>query len=250
MARNGEMMRVEVDTHSLSLLEFETGVIGSMMISFDVWDSETPRFEIYGEEGTICIADPDPVHGANVFGGEVLYRTRDTSRWTHQPRPAGRDSWQVAECLHGYNVNSRGLGLLDLAHAVAERRPPRQAASLPTTCLKSWTPSRLPQCRPVQGGRKQMRTAGPAAPVISRLSDLIFRECIMPVKSLELAAPFFTVDFFVTEEPSLMIAERAIFLNLGVAPVRFEAQQLAPLQSAILANVEVRDVERQWCHGL
>ena len=64
----------------------------------------------------------------------------------------------------------------------------------------------------------------------------------MPVKSLELAAPFFTVDF-VTEEPSLMIAERAIFLNLGVAPVGFEAQQLAPLQSAILANVEVRDVE-------
>ena len=64
----------------------------------------------------------------------------------------------------------------------------------------------------------------------------------MPVKSLELAAPFFTVDF-VTEEPSLAIAERAIFLNLGVAPVGFEAQQLAPLQSAILANVEVRDVE-------
>ena len=64
----------------------------------------------------------------------------------------------------------------------------------------------------------------------------------MPVKSLELAAPFFTVDF-VTEEPSLMIAERAIFLNLGVAPVGFEAQQLAPLQSAILANVEIRDVE-------
>ena len=128
--RNGEMMRVEVDTHSLSLLEFETGVIGSMMISFDVWDSETPRFEIYGEEGTICIADPDPVHGANVFGGEVLYRTRDTSRWTHQPRPAGRDSWQVAECLHGYNVNSRGLGLLDLANAVRERRQPRASGEL------------------------------------------------------------------------------------------------------------------------
>lgn len=64
----------------------------------------------------------------------------------------------------------------------------------------------------------------------------------MPVKSLELAAPFFTVDF-VTEEPSLVITERAIFLNLGAAPVSFEAQQLAPLQSAILTNVEVRDVE-------
>ena len=47
--RHGEWMPVEVDTHSLSLLEFDSGVIGSMMI-FDIWDSETPRFEIYGEE--------------------------------------------------------------------------------------------------------------------------------------------------------------------------------------------------------
>ena len=128
--RHGEWMPVEVDTHSLSLLEFDSGVIGSMMISFDIWDSETPRFEIYGEEGTICIADPDPVHGANIFGGEVLYRTRDSARWTHQPRPQGRDSWQVAACHHGYNLNSRGLGLLDLAHAVAERRPPRASGAL------------------------------------------------------------------------------------------------------------------------
>lgn len=128
--RNGQWMQVEVDTHSLSLLEFESGVIGSMMISFDVWDSETPRLEIYGEEGTICIADPDPVHGANIFGGEVLYRTRDTSRWAYQPRPVGRDSWQVAQCHHGYNVNSRGLGLLDLALAVKEGRQPRASGEL------------------------------------------------------------------------------------------------------------------------
>ena len=47
--RNGEWMDVEVDTHSLSLLQFSSGAIGSMTMSFDVWDSETPRFEIYGE---------------------------------------------------------------------------------------------------------------------------------------------------------------------------------------------------------
>ena len=128
--RDGEWMDVEVDTHSLSLLEFESGVIGSMMISFDVWDSDTPRLEIYGETGTICVADPDPVHGANIFGGEVLYRTRDTARWTHQPRPAGRDDWQVADCRHGYNGNSRGLGLLEMAAAIRERRGPRASGAL------------------------------------------------------------------------------------------------------------------------
>ena len=101
-----------------------------MMISFDVWDSETPRLEIYGENGTICVADPDPVHGANIFGGEVLYRTRESSRWTHQPRPDGREHWQVADCHHGYNSNSRGLGLLDMAMAIREGRQPRASGGL------------------------------------------------------------------------------------------------------------------------
>ena len=128
--RHGEMMPVDVDTHCLSLIEFESGAIGQMMISFDVWDSETPRFEIYGEEGTICIADPDPVHGANVFHGDVWIRTRDTARWTVQPRPQGRDSWQVADNTHGYNHDARGLGLLDMAWAVRNTRPVRASGEL------------------------------------------------------------------------------------------------------------------------
>jgi predicted dehydrogenase len=128
--RHGEWMPVEVDTHCLSILEFENGVIGDMTMSFDIWDSETPRFEIYGEEGTISIPDPDPVHGANIFQGEVLYRTRQTARWTHQPRPTGRDEWQVAINRHGFNEDSRGLGLLDLAYAVAEGREPRASGAL------------------------------------------------------------------------------------------------------------------------
>ena len=122
--RFGEWMDVEVDTHSLSMFEFDSGAIGSMTVSFDIWDSETPRFEVYGEDGTICIPDPDPVHGANVFQGEVWLKTRETSRWSHQPRPKGREDWQVADNLHGFNEDSRGLGLLDLAMAVREGRAP------------------------------------------------------------------------------------------------------------------------------
>ena len=128
--RNGEMMPVEVNTHSLSLIEFENGVLGSMTMSFDVWDSETPRFEIYGEKGVISIPDPDPVHGANDFHGPVWLRTRETSRWSHQPRPTGRDHWQEVTNHHGFNENSRGLGLLDLALAVRENRPVRASGEL------------------------------------------------------------------------------------------------------------------------
>ena len=58
--RHGQWMEVEVDTHVQGLLEFENGVTGQITMSFDIWDSDMPRFEIYGTEGTICIPDPDP----------------------------------------------------------------------------------------------------------------------------------------------------------------------------------------------
>ncbi len=136
--RNGEWMEVDVDTHSLSMFEFASGAIGNMTMSFDIWDSEVPRFEIYGTDGTICIPDPDPVHGANDFHGPVWYRTRKTSRWEFQPRPTDRPAdWLVADNTHGFNENARGLGLLDLAHAVREHRVPRANGELAQHVLET-----------------------------------------------------------------------------------------------------------------
>lgn len=129
-ARYGEMMPVEVDTHSLSLLEFQNGVIGQMMVSFDVWESETPRLEIYGTDGTICIADSDPGDGANIFQGDVWYRTRATSRWTMRPRPNAPAHWTIAENHHGLNFDARGIGLADMAQAITDKRQPRASGDL------------------------------------------------------------------------------------------------------------------------
>ena len=129
--RHGEIIEVEIDTHSLSLIEFDCGVVGSMTMSFDVWDSESPRLEIYGSEGSICVPDLDPVHGANNFDGPVWFRRRADSRWEFQPRPTNRpEEWLVAENRHGYNANYRGLGLRDLAQASVENREPRANGKL------------------------------------------------------------------------------------------------------------------------
>lgn len=128
--RHGQMMPVEVDTHCLSLIQFESGVIGQMMVSFDVWESETPRLEIYGTDGTLCIPDPDPGDGANVFEGPVWLRRRETSRWTMRPRPAAPAEWETAPNTHGLNLDARGVGLADLARAVREGRSPRASGAL------------------------------------------------------------------------------------------------------------------------
>ncbi len=123
--RNGEFIKVEVDTHVCGMLEFSNGVVGTIMTSFDIWDSQLPRLEIYGENGTICIPDPDPVHGANIFGGDVLYKTKETARWNYKPRAQGLDEWDSAEMNHGFEEDSRGLGLADMAYAIHNSRPHR-----------------------------------------------------------------------------------------------------------------------------
>jgi predicted dehydrogenase len=136
--RHGEIIEVEIDTHSLSLIEFDCGVVGSMTMSFDVWDSESPRLEIYGSEGSICVPDLDPVHGANNFDGPVWFRRRADSRWEFQPRPTNRpEEWLVAENRHGYNANYRGLGLRDLAQASVENREPRANGKLALHILEA-----------------------------------------------------------------------------------------------------------------
>jgi len=123
--RKGEFVKVEVDTHVSGSLEFSNGVIGTLMTSFDIWDSQLPRLEIYGKDGTLCIPDPNPVDGTNIFGGEVYYKTRETARWTYRPLVQGLDDWEAAENTHGYNEDSRGLGLADMAYAVRDKRPHR-----------------------------------------------------------------------------------------------------------------------------
>lgn len=128
--RHGELVPVEVDTHCLSLIEFESGVIGQMMVSFDVWDSETPRFEIYGTDGTLCIPDSDPCDGANLFHGPVWLRTRETSRWTMRPRPVAPAEWEVAENTHRLNFDARGAGLAELARAARDGLEPRAGGAM------------------------------------------------------------------------------------------------------------------------
>ncbi len=60
---------------------------------------------------------------------------------------------------------------------------------------------------------------------------------------LTLGDPFFGVSLIENAE-NWQIGEPTIVLNIGTEPIRVEAQQLAPLQSAVLVNTEIHDLER------
>jgi len=133
--RRGEKIDVEVDTHITGNLEFASGAIGTFITSFDVWDSELPRLEIYGTKGNLCMNDIDPVDGPNLFGGKVLLRTRDNYRWKGLPRKQPYPDWIEVPCEHPFNStshaeNSRGIGLVDMALAIRNQREARASGEM------------------------------------------------------------------------------------------------------------------------
>ena len=108
----GKVIDVEVATHTTGLLEFESGAIGTIITSFDVWAASLPYIEIYGSLGSLKVPDP------NTFGGPVLIKLAGQAEWTEIP------------IAFGYTQNSRGVGVADMAYALLSGRDHRASATL------------------------------------------------------------------------------------------------------------------------
>lgn len=103
----GKVVDVEVPTHILGMMEFDSGAVGTITTTFDVHYPTQARFEVYGSEGTLIVPDP------NYFGGPIqLYRPEE-KRYLDMP------------LTFPYPENSRALGLADMAKAIATGRTPR-----------------------------------------------------------------------------------------------------------------------------
>ena len=110
--KKGELIVVETPTHISATLDFENGAIATLVTSFDVWHQSHSNIEVYGTEGSILVPDP------NGFGGVVKLRRADDPAWIEVPPE------------HGFENNSRGVGLADLAAAIKENRPHRASGAL------------------------------------------------------------------------------------------------------------------------
>ncbi|SFN36994.1 Gfo/Idh/MocA family protein [Mycetocola miduiensis] len=108
----GTAIAVEVDTHINALLEHADGVTATVTMSFDVWATKTPLFEVYGTSGTLAVPDP------NQFSEPVSLYTADEPGWT------------TVEASVGYRDAGRGYGLADMARAIETDRPHRASGEL------------------------------------------------------------------------------------------------------------------------
>ena len=100
----GKIIDVTTPTYINSLLQFAGGAQGTLMTTFDVVRTQLPCIEIYGEEGTLLVPDP------NTFGGPVKILLKD------------QDGIQELPLLYDYKDNSRGLGLSEMAGSIQENR--------------------------------------------------------------------------------------------------------------------------------
>ncbi|MEW6360243.1 MAG: Gfo/Idh/MocA family oxidoreductase [Planctomycetota bacterium] len=108
----GTRIPVNTPTHLVGIMEFKSGAVGNLIMSFDVWASQLPRIEIYGSEGTLSVPDP------NTFGGPIRIRRMDYAEWREVP------------LAFSYFEQSRGIGLADMAQGIRSGRPHRASGEL------------------------------------------------------------------------------------------------------------------------
>jgi predicted dehydrogenase len=107
----GTVMEVGIDTHVSASLEFASGVIGTMIMSFDIAGHNLPKIQVHGTEGSLDVPDP------NGFGGDVKLL-----KW-------GESDWQTQQRAHAEG-GQRGAGPADIAHALLSGRPNRASGEL------------------------------------------------------------------------------------------------------------------------
>lgn len=95
-ARAGESVPVEIETHVTGVLIHESGVLSTLVMSFDAVASRASSIEVHGSAASLTVPDP------NTFDGTVsLYRSRESG-------------WQDLPVSAGYENSGRGFGLADL----------------------------------------------------------------------------------------------------------------------------------------
>jgi predicted dehydrogenase len=103
--RQGEQVPVSTPTHVTGVLVHASGVLSTLVMSFDAVSTQASPIEVHGDLASLVVPDP------NRFDGEVLVRAPGDQKWRSLPTSAG------------YQDASRGYGLADLAATPPDLEP-------------------------------------------------------------------------------------------------------------------------------
>jgi predicted dehydrogenase len=117
-ARAGDTIQVEVPTHAAAVLRLRSGPLATLAVSFETRGQYVSDLTVYGTEGVLTLPD------ANEFGGDVVFSGRRGEAETVRYESRGAQE-------------TRGIGIEELALALAEERPHRASAELALHVLEA-----------------------------------------------------------------------------------------------------------------
>jgi hypothetical protein len=109
--RAGERFAAETPTHTTAIMELDSGVTATLVASFEAPRHYASTVHVLGSEGSLSLPDP------NMFEGPVRMRV-------------GHGDWTEVSYASRGAREARGIGLHDLAEAIAGGREPRASGIL------------------------------------------------------------------------------------------------------------------------
>jgi predicted dehydrogenase len=117
-ARAGDVIEVEIPTHAAAVMRMRSGPLATLTVSFETRGQYVSGLTVYGTEGLLTLPD------ANAFTGDVALTGPRGETETVQYEARGAQE-------------TRGLGIDELALALAEGRPHRANAQLALHVLEA-----------------------------------------------------------------------------------------------------------------
>ncbi len=119
----GQRIPVQVPTHVTGALEFVSGALVTVLMSWDIWATHLPYLEVYGTAGSVSVANPDE------FAGLPRLRRAGSEELEQPPPPPGTVPWFEIPLVQPGDVG-RGTGIADMAEAIRDGRPHRASGEL------------------------------------------------------------------------------------------------------------------------
>ena len=126
----GGEIPTEVETTYTAVMYMRCGAVVNLNVTYDIYRSNLPMFEIYGDGGTLTYPDPN-------FGGGApkVYRKEQyidpLYRDTEEARERSRTFYELPELFPRPKDYSRGIGVADLAKAIETGGESRTRDMLP-----------------------------------------------------------------------------------------------------------------------
>jgi predicted dehydrogenase len=114
--RAGEVFSVGTDTFVTCILQFASGALVNLVATFGIWDADLPKLQLHGSAGVLNAPDP------NTFGGPITANLHaDEQGWRELP---------LAYDHTDHCRNCRGLGVTEMAEAIAAGREARASGAV------------------------------------------------------------------------------------------------------------------------